>query len=100
MTRSPDFHGTHAQAMEFALNVHDDTLQTYEFLKAWREGDLGEWPEFYEWLDQQPVDPAPWRPIDDDARKDMVWLLIDYRNSETADHPLADASFAATIGFW
>lgn len=58
MTRAPDFHGTHAQALEFALNVHEDPLQTYEFLKAWREGDLGEWPEFYEWLDQQPT-PTP-----------------------------------------
>ncbi len=46
-------HGTHEQAIEFALYVHNDTLQTYEFLKAWSEGSLEEWPEFYEWLDSQ-----------------------------------------------
>lgn len=57
MTRALDNHGTHAQALEFALNVHDDTLYTYEFLKAWSEGALDEWPEFCEWLDRQPAAP-------------------------------------------
>jgi len=52
--RDPSYHGTHEHAVRFALEVHDDTLQTYEFLKAWSEGNLDEWPEFYEWLDQQP----------------------------------------------
>jgi hypothetical protein len=55
MTRDPSYHGTHEHAVRFALEVHDDTLQTYEFLKAWSEGNLDEWPEFYEWLDQQPL---------------------------------------------
>lgn len=58
MTRAPCDHGTHAQALEFALNVHDDTLQTYEFLKAWREGALDEWPEYYEWLERQQRGPG------------------------------------------
>lgn len=43
-------HSTAQQAIDFALDAHDDTLETYEFLKAWREGDLDEWPEFYAWL--------------------------------------------------
>lgn len=47
-------HGTHEDAVRFALEVHDDTLQTWEFLNAWSRGDLGEWPEFYEWLDALP----------------------------------------------
>ena len=43
-------HGTAEQAIAFALDAHSDTLQTYEFLEAWRDGDLDEWPEFYPWL--------------------------------------------------
>lgn len=45
-------HGTAMQAIDFALDhlsVERDT-----FLKCWREGDLDEWPEFYEWLFRQP----------------------------------------------
>lgn len=44
-------HGTAMQAINFAfdqLSVERDT-----FLKSWREGDLDEWPEFYEWLRTQ-----------------------------------------------
>lgn len=48
--RAAGDHGTHEDALAFALDAHDDTLQTYEFLLAWREGALDEWPEFYEWL--------------------------------------------------
>lgn len=46
-------HGTHADAMTFALDVHDDPGETYEFLKAWQIGDLREWPEYYEWLNNR-----------------------------------------------
>ena len=49
-TFDPCYFGTPEHAIRFALEVHDDTLQTYEFLKAWSEGDLVEWPEFIEWL--------------------------------------------------
>ena len=43
-------HGSTDEALRFALDVQADTLQTYEFLKAWREGNLKDWPEFYIWL--------------------------------------------------
>lgn len=43
-------HGTAAQAIEWALDQNDDYAGVDCFLRAWREGDLGEWPEFYEWL--------------------------------------------------
>lgn len=47
-------HGTSQQAIDFALDVHDDTLETYEFLNAWRDGGAWEeWPEFYVWLAEQ-----------------------------------------------
>jgi len=44
-------HGDYADAIEFALHHNDDICQTYEFLKAWSEGALDEWPDFYIWLD-------------------------------------------------
>jgi len=43
-------HGSHENAMIFALDVIDDSWERDAFLRAWREGDLGEWPEFYPWL--------------------------------------------------
>lgn len=51
--RAPDDHGTYEDIVTFALNVHDDRLQTYELLEAWNEGNLEEWPEYYEWLEKQ-----------------------------------------------
>lgn len=60
VARAPDDHGTHAEALLFALDVHEDTLQTHEFLQAWSHGSLEEWPEFYEWLDKHRVEcPLP-----------------------------------------
>lgn len=49
--RSDHDHGSYEDAVRFALDVHDDHLQTWEFLNAWNHGDLDEWPEFYAWLD-------------------------------------------------
>jgi len=49
-----DDHGSYEDAVNFALNVHDDRLQTYEFLSAWSHGDLDEWPEYSAWLDSRP----------------------------------------------
>jgi len=46
-------HGTAGQAIEFALDKTDYYHEMDDFLRAWREGDLGEWPEFYEWLAEQ-----------------------------------------------
>lgn len=42
-------HGTAQDAIDFAL----DELRDFhaDFLTAWREGDLAEWPEFYVWLE-------------------------------------------------
>lgn len=44
-------HGKASDAIAFALDVAD--LETPEFLRAWREGDLDEWPEFYAWLHER-----------------------------------------------
>ncbi len=48
-------HGTAAQAIEYALEVipRSDCPEPDTFLRAWREGDLEEWPEFYDWLRTQ-----------------------------------------------
>jgi hypothetical protein len=44
-------HGTANDAIEYALDVvMDEDCDCSGFLRAWREGDLGDWPEFYEWL--------------------------------------------------
>lgn len=45
-------HGTAEQAIEFALLYYDRDMlgQEREFLKAWQDGSLDEWPLFYEWL--------------------------------------------------
>lgn len=43
-------HGTAAQAIEFLLDVQQAPGEETEFLRAWRQGDLDEWPEYYEWL--------------------------------------------------
>jgi hypothetical protein len=40
-------HGTASQAIAFALNVGSEAE---DFLRAWRDGSLEEFPEFYEWL--------------------------------------------------
>lgn len=42
-------HGTCLQAINYALDV-EGSGEAVEFLRAWREGDLEEWPEFYAWL--------------------------------------------------
>jgi hypothetical protein len=55
-------HGTYEDAVRFALDVHDDRLGTYQFLKAWNEGDLLYYPEYYEWLSTRKktsAQPAP-----------------------------------------
>ena len=43
-------HGTASQAIEFLLYHRQAPGEETEFLKAWQEGDLADWPEFYEWL--------------------------------------------------
>lgn len=43
-------HGTALQAMQFATESYSAMSQEREFLKGWMEGNLDEWPEFYEWL--------------------------------------------------
>lgn len=46
-------HGTASQAIEWAVHVNRDA-QEWEFLNAWQQGKLDEWPEYYEWLEAQP----------------------------------------------
>lgn len=49
------FHGTALQAIGFAISSFDPDmyLQEREFLTAWLEGDLDEWPLYYEWAQTQ-----------------------------------------------
>jgi hypothetical protein len=51
--RAPGDHGTHEEIVTFALDVHDDQMQTYELLHGWSHGSLDDWPEYYEWLDRR-----------------------------------------------
>lgn len=46
-------HGTALQAMQFATESYSAMSQEREFLKGWMEGNLDEWPEFYEWLKKE-----------------------------------------------
>jgi hypothetical protein len=49
-------HGTANDAIEYALAGNNAAwTQETVFLTAWQEGDLEQWPEFYEWLDAQPA---------------------------------------------
>ena len=44
-------HGTAMQAINYALDVEmEHECDCSGFLRAWREGDLGAWPDFYVWL--------------------------------------------------
>ena len=44
-------HGTALQAITWALDHEDGNVD--DFLRAWRIGDLEEWPDYYEWLNDQ-----------------------------------------------
>lgn len=47
-------HGTAEQVIDYILQPRVDLgCPAEDFLKCWREGDLDEWPEFYDWLAQQ-----------------------------------------------
>jgi hypothetical protein len=47
-------HGTALQAINFVLDRDkSDPFDKLEFLTAWREGNLDEWPEYYTWLATQ-----------------------------------------------
>lgn len=51
-------HGTHADALDYINSAIDCAPgEETEFLKAWSDGDLEEWPEYYEWLKDR--DQAP-----------------------------------------
>lgn len=63
-------HGTGDQAIDWIMNHAgmDDRCECEVFLKSWMEGDLDEWPEFYEWLAKVspvPTDEKMTTPIDD-----------------------------------
>lgn len=58
--RPPGDYGTADQAVTWALDVSQaGDCWTSDFLSAWHEGNLEDWPEFLEWLDAQPAEPAP-----------------------------------------
>jgi hypothetical protein len=45
------FHGGHSHAVDYMLDrMEADPGNQVEFLRAWREGNLEEWPEYYEHL--------------------------------------------------
>lgn len=54
--------GTYSHALTFALDVYPDMADgagdSTDFLRAWREGALDEYPEFYAWLAEQEAPPA------------------------------------------
>lgn len=41
------------KAINFALDFLDDHWDRLEFLKSWREGDVSEWPEFFDFNEQE-----------------------------------------------
>jgi hypothetical protein len=44
-------HGSLEEALEWALDVEEDSLGSVTFLRAWREGSaFEEWQDFYLWL--------------------------------------------------
>lgn len=50
-------HGSGEAAIRFALECEDDLGNRDAFLRAWQDGDLTEWPEYYGWLaNVEPVD--------------------------------------------
>lgn len=53
-------HGTSSEAIEYALDAF--WPGGIEFLSAWRDGGLDEWPEFYEWLRARADSPTPHTP--------------------------------------
>lgn len=63
-------HGTANDAVEFILNSPQIMApdEGTEFLRAWREGDLDEWPEFYEWLAEREATLSPPLPSPDVER--------------------------------
>lgn len=47
-------HGSGTDALNYALDVvMEEDGDCSDFLRAWREGDLSEWPEFYVWLNRR-----------------------------------------------
>jgi hypothetical protein len=42
-------HGTANDAIDFALDTSSG-LEAEDFLRAWRDGSLEEWPDYYVWL--------------------------------------------------
>ena len=52
VTRAPGDYGTAGQAVDWVLD-HSQASDAWaaDFLRAWREGDLEDWPEFLNWLD-------------------------------------------------
>ena len=55
-TGTPGDHGTALQAIEFVLDLANHRIvagQEREFFNAWVQGDLDDWPEFYQWLEKQ-----------------------------------------------
>ena len=49
-------HGTAHSAIRFAMECEHDLANRDAFLRAWTDGDLTEWPEYYGWLENvEPV---------------------------------------------
>jgi hypothetical protein len=50
------------KAIEFALNKLDDPYERQDFLIGWREGDVGDWPAFFEFIGGDNSPAAPLKP--------------------------------------
>lgn len=51
LTAHMDALGTPVQAINFACDL-DDLGNSQQFLRDWREGNIGQWPEYSEWLQE------------------------------------------------
>lgn len=71
MPRAPGDHGSYAHAVDYAIDVVGDS-EGMVFLRAWREGALDEWPEFYAWIDRRRLVRIPPPPPDAPERRSQV----------------------------
>jgi len=56
-----DYHGTANDAIEFVVSgaANCGPGEEVEFLRAWQQGTLDEWPEYYNWLGRRDSIEAP-----------------------------------------
>jgi len=96
MIRTPGDHGSALDAIDYALD-HEPDGDAATFLRRWREGDLSEWPEFYEWLAKR--EQARGNPYDAIHRGQLMRPSITGRTSISGEEePPPASSRAASTG--